>query len=135
MDFFILNFARHYTKGSKAPFSFCIHLAWFDAEDPPQLGQHRLEAYIKFLRYLQTLPDVFIVSASEVVDWIQNPVPVSQMRRQGADCRPYTAPCEGRACNSCKGQELRWFVSCKKQCPTSYPWLDNYLGDKECKLT
>lgn len=61
-QFFKQNFERIYLKGAKAPFGFCIHAAWFEAEEPPQAGQHRLEAYIKFVRYLMELKDVFIVS-------------------------------------------------------------------------
>lgn len=132
VEFFKENFHRIYDKGNKAPFGFCIHAAWFEAEEPPLAGQNRLEAYIKFMKYLRTLPDVFMVTASEAIDWIRNPVPVSLMQRQGRDCRPITQPCTPKGCNVCKGRELRTFMSCKKSCPNSYPWLGNYKGENEC---
>lgn len=132
VEFFKSNFHRIYDKGTKAPFSFCIHAAWFEAEEPPQAGHNRLEAYIKFMKYLHTLPDVFMVTASEVIDWIRNPIPASLMRRQGRDCRLITPPCTPKGCNVCKGSELRWFETCKRTCPTSYPWLGNYNGENEC---
>ncbi|XP_063697350.1 chitin deacetylase 8-like [Culicoides brevitarsis] len=132
-EFFKDNFNRLYLSGAKAPFGFCIHAAWFKAEEPPQAGQHRLAAYIKFVRYLQTLDDVFIVSSSEVIDWIKYPIPVSLMKKQTKNCRPITVPCKPKQCNVCKGREARWFVSCQQQCPKSYPWLDNFDGNNDCK--
>lgn len=51
----IKNFKRNY-KSNKAPFGFYVHAAWFNVE------AIHFQAYVKFIDYLQTLPDVFLVS-------------------------------------------------------------------------
>lgn len=49
------NFNRSY-RTNRAPFGFYVHSAWFD------IAPHHFPAYIKFIDYLQTLKDVYIVS-------------------------------------------------------------------------
>lgn len=54
VDFMIENFNRSY-KTNKAPFGFFVHSAWF------MVGQNHFNAFLKFIDYLQGLPDVYMV--------------------------------------------------------------------------
>lgn len=49
------EFNKQYT-GNRAPLGFFVHAAWFTADEM------RFETYKKFLDYLGTLKDVFIVN-------------------------------------------------------------------------
>lgn len=48
------NFNQTYLT-NKAPFGFYVHAAWFDA------NESHFKAYLKFVDYLQTLEDVYLV--------------------------------------------------------------------------
>lgn len=48
------NFNRNYLT-NKAPFGFFVHSAWF------MVGQNHFAAFVKFIDYLQGLPDVYLV--------------------------------------------------------------------------
>lgn len=50
----IENFNRTY-HSNKAPFGFYVHAAWFD------VNPINYPAYLKFIDYLQTLRDVYLV--------------------------------------------------------------------------
>jgi len=118
------NFLRHY-QSNKAPFG--IHLtanSWF------QTTTYNLAAYLQFLDYLGTLDDVYIVSMGKAIDWMRNPVPLSQVP-QVFSC-PYVAPsaCSPRNCyydggSSPVGDVV--MMSCVT-CPDLYPWTGNPLG-------
>lgn len=54
-SFILDNFNRHY-NGSRAPFGFYVHAAWFDK------NPNNFAAYKKFVDYLGNLTDVYIVS-------------------------------------------------------------------------
>jgi hypothetical protein len=120
----IKEFNKQY-NGNRAPFGFYVHAAWFSETINP----NHLPAYIAFLDYLQTLPDVFLTSASQVIDWVKKPVPVSQMTSANAECQETYPPfCQAKACQLKKGDVDRWMTSCTDNCPKSYPWLGNALG-------
>lgn len=120
----IAEFNKQY-NGNRAPFGFYVHAAWFSEEINP----NHLPAYIAFINYLQTLPDVYLASGSQVIDWVKNPVPVSKMQPGDTVCQEtYTPTCQARACQLMKGDVERWMTSCVSNCPKSYPWLGNPLG-------
>lgn len=48
------NFNQNYLT-NKAPFGFFVHSAWF------MVGQNHFAAFLKFIDYLQGLPDVYLV--------------------------------------------------------------------------
>ena len=124
------NFNRSYLS-NKAPTGFHVHAAWFMGEE------ERIAAYGLFLDYLQTLPDVYIVGASDIIHWIQNPIPVSEMASgTWKVCRKKTKPdCSAVSCQLCKkdGRQYadRWTKICDGPCPKSYPWLSNYYGEDD----
>lgn len=72
-----------------------------------------------------TLDDVFLVSASQVLEWRNNPVPVSKF---SSAVEPRSTTCNARVCILSFGEnEVRYMSSCVA-CPAVYPWLDNPLG-------
>lgn len=116
------NFKTHYYS-NRSPFGFYVHAAWSLSK------ANAFSAYLKFLDYLNTLDDVFIVSATEVLDWVRHPRPVEEMIAK-PNCNPPTATtCSPRACVLKKGDEDRWMTTCSDACPRVYPWVGNPLGD------
>ncbi|GFN93481.1 chitin deacetylase 5a [Plakobranchus ocellatus] len=66
------NFKRHY-RTNKAPLGIFIHASWFGRQ------RGNLEGLAQFLDNLSQLEDVWVVSVSQALDWIQHPVPVSKL--------------------------------------------------------
>ncbi|KAK6179904.1 hypothetical protein SNE40_012154 [Patella caerulea] len=65
------NFADYY-EGNREPLGFHMHAAWFETLHN-KLGMDR------FIKYMVSLPDVYIVTAKQMLDWVQNPVPISRL--------------------------------------------------------
>jgi hypothetical protein len=117
------NFHRIYDS-NRAPFGVYTHTAWF------LKGENHFGAYMKFIEYLNSQADVYLVSANQVIEYTRSP-------RQGKPfdkcVAPRTATCAPRVCTLKKKQktwtEERWMTSCAP-CPAVYPWLGNPLGDE-----
>jgi hypothetical protein len=124
LDWMISNFERIYLK-NRAPFGVYATTSWF------QKGENYLEAYKAFLDHLSSLPDVYLVSNNQVIEYIRSP-------RAG---KPFDkcVPPRQNACESpkmCllkkkqpKWIEDRYMTSCSA-CPEVYPWLDNVMGER-----
>ncbi|KAG0200333.1 hypothetical protein BGX28_006565 [Mortierella sp. GBA30] len=82
------NFDRHY-QGDRAPFGIYLH--------PVHVG-NAAQLYHDLLTYAAGLPDVWFVTNQQLLQWMQNPVPSSEMSAQ-----PYmncSAPAVGKEiCN------------------------------------
>ncbi|CAI9720954.1 chitin deacetylase 7-like isoform X3 [Octopus vulgaris] len=63
------NFNRHY-KRNKAPFGIFLHMAWL---------MKNLAALQTFLKEVSHNNDVWIVTVSQALQWIQNPVPLDKI--------------------------------------------------------
>ncbi|CAG8545704.1 6866_t:CDS:2 [Paraglomus occultum] len=79
----VSNFDRH-IQNKKAPFGLYLHAAQLvpqpDRPDPgPQITQ-----YNRFLEYALSQPNVYAVTYSQVLAWMKNPVPVSQLKNHPA---------------------------------------------------
>lgn len=120
-NFIIDNFKRHYYS-NRAPFGFYVHAAWFVSHE------NAFEAYLLFLDYLQTLPDVMIVSASQVLDWVRNPIPMDDILSNPVCHTPEETKCIPQTCLLSKGNQERWMTTCAESCPRVYPWCENPLG-------
>lgn len=79
-----------------------------------------------FLDNMQSLSDVFLVSQKQVLDWVKDPVSLSEFKTETyereANCTSIN--CELKNSND----EIRYMASCTP-CPHVYPWLDNPLGE------
>ncbi|KAG4069627.1 hypothetical protein HA402_014650 [Bradysia odoriphaga] len=129
VGFMIDNFNRNYLT-NKAPFGFFVHSAWFI------VGQNHFAAFVKFIDYLQGLPDVYLVGASDVLKWVKNPVSISKMKNPSwSNCRMPTAPdCVAKSCKLKKNGQERYMTHCQSKCPATYPWLGNPLGEVKYNL-
>lgn len=63
------NFERNYL-GNRAPFGVFMHAAWFT------IRESHLPAYKRLIEYMNSLPDVYLVSVSQAVDYTRKPRPV-----------------------------------------------------------
>ena len=121
--YFKSNFQRY--SANKAPFGLYGHSYWVGK------GNHVFSAYLKFVDYLLTKPDVYIVPVIEGLQWIKNPIKLKDLAQSGlfgckqmplATCRPRDCSFEHTAAG---GSYL--LRSCTR-CPDEYPWLGNPFG-------
>merc|ERR1712142_1198743 len=66
-DLLLNNFLRHYLT-NRAPFPMFMHAGWFTA------NPYRWEALNDFIDTVLAQPDVFFVTATDVIEWMKNPV-------------------------------------------------------------
>ncbi|KAF9170083.1 hypothetical protein BGX21_009348 [Mortierella sp. AD011] len=66
------NFDRHYT-GNRAPFGIFLH--------PVHVG-NATQLYNDLFSYARSFPDVWFVTNQQLLEWMKNPVPASQMADQ-----------------------------------------------------
>lgn len=123
-EWFKTNFNRTYTN-NKAPFGFFVHAAWF------QKIPNGLEAYIKFIDYLQSLEDVYIVNFQSLLDWIKHPVALDSDEWLNKECpKVEKSPCKPVLCGPYKDGESEIYMTiCNGPCPFEYPTLDNPTGE------
>ncbi|KAF9423958.1 hypothetical protein BGZ94_008114 [Podila epigama] len=66
------NFDRHY-NGNRQPFGIYLH--------PVHLGK-AVDVYNEFFKWVQTKPDVWFVTNQQLLEWMKNPVPASELANQ-----------------------------------------------------
>ncbi|XP_046583989.1 uncharacterized protein LOC124291127 [Haliotis rubra] len=66
------NFNRYY-EGNRAPLGFNMHAGWF--YDPT-----RLKAMDQFIEALSQKDDVYILTISQVIEWLKNPTPLDGIK-------------------------------------------------------
>lgn len=122
--FIVGNFERQYL-GNRAPFGFFVH-EWYVSTYPVVE-----RALIRFLNMINNMEDVFMVTAEEVVNWVRNPTPINEYRKQ--PCRRVTpSSCNPHTCGplATDHNEMEYYLSiCISTCPNVYPWLGNPLGE------
>ncbi|OWF54209.1 uncharacterized protein LOC110445427 [Mizuhopecten yessoensis] len=69
---FLWNNFNTYYSGNRAPFGMNMHASWFYYPD-------RLRAMDRFIKVLSNLPDVYLVSVSQVIDWLKTPTALSDI--------------------------------------------------------
>ncbi|KAF5271002.1 hypothetical protein FQR65_LT05352 [Abscondita terminalis] len=122
LNFMKTNFHRHYDS-SRSPFGFYVHASWFSIKE-------RFDAYKLFLDYLGEFDDVYMVSASMVIDWMKNPVSKEEYLTNAKCSSGNAGPCRvSKTCYLKKGEEERVMPVCTDVCPNVYPWVGNPLGN------
>lgn len=124
------NFDRHY-KTNRAPLGLYFHAAWL--KNNPEY----LDAFLYWIdEKLANYNDVYFVTMTQVIQWIQNPRTVSDVKK----FEPWLDKCsaEGRqACkvpNGCKLSskeipgEVNYLYTCMS-CPNNYPWINEPTGN------
>ena len=69
------NFENYY-KTNRAPMGINMHASWFFYPD-------RKKAMSRFIKDILKLGDVYIVSVSQVIEWLRNPTPLSGIKEFG----------------------------------------------------
>ncbi|XP_068624155.1 chitin deacetylase 8-like [Battus philenor] len=118
----LANFERHY-RGNRAPFGFYIH-EWYLAINPAVK-----RALIRFLDLVNNLNDTFMVNGHEIIEWVQNPIPVHEYARR--PCRRFSrTPCRPTSCGPLRAEHngLDYWMQVCNTCPRVYPWIGNPLG-------
>lgn len=127
-EFLEFNFDRHY-KSNRAPFGIYLHASWFVT------NPGFLESFIQWIDDTLAKSDVYFVSMTEVIKWIQKPTEVTKAR----DFEPWKNKCEVKSVPFCTfpnpcplttpevGPEEIRLHTCMP-CPQVYPWLKNPLG-------
>jgi len=109
------NFLNHYTD-NRAPFPLFYHAAWFKARP------HREDALVEFLNTIQELPDVYLVTSQQLLQWVMSPTPLPGPHPAiTCTARARRTPKCGASKQYCE-YGSRGFFTCN-QCPPQYPWL------------
>ncbi|XP_030021846.2 mucin-17 [Manduca sexta] len=128
------NFDRHYTT-NRAPFGLFYHAAWFTQP-------HHKEGFIMFLDFINQMPDVWIVTNWQALQWVRDPTPISRLNNfQPFQCNYQDRPkkCNNpKVCNLWHKSGVRYMRTCQP-CPEVYPWtgksgirssrIDNDIGE------
>ena len=124
MEFFEHNFNVHY-KHNRSPFGVYSHSAWFFG------GEERVNAMKKFLDKLASMDDVYIVSHTQMLEWVRNPTSLDKIKDFDAwKCPKRPAPrCEvdQPLCNKFY-DDAGLLKSCSAPCPPHYPGYGNPEG-------
>nr|AGC92658.1 hypothetical protein [Heliconius erato] len=139
--FIVQNFERHYF-GNRAPFGFYVHEAFF------RVSPAASRALIRFLDMINNLNDVFMVNADEVIDWVQNPIPLNEYSRKicprrlprscsVSNCGPYIGDHNQNDNMKC----VLWlvailgFVSVRAQLPSAEPCIESACQLPDCRCS
>ena len=126
-NFLMDNFNNHY-KGNRAPYGLYAHSAWF------YYGPQRTNAMIKFLDTVGSMNDVYIVTHSQLIEWVRDPTPLSEIK----DFKPWQCPSRPKArCSYTNPMCSKTYPgnnilnTCTTPCPQCYPHYGDPNGD--CK--
>lgn len=128
-QFLVENFETHY-NGNRSPFGIYSHSAWFFG------GQSRVNAMNRFLNEILEMHNVYVVTHTQMLEWVRNPTPLSQIQDfapwmcppvEGPRCSYSQAP--GPTCSKTFTTPIyNFFKSCTTPCPNKYPGFGNPLG-------
>ena len=126
------TFDRHIKNGN-APFGVYLHPVWFGPAIPPSIpdGTAKGKAISDFLDYAMSQPNVWMITPSQLVAYMKNPVSAAEIGNQPyMRCNPQPAPpttiCNGLGqtgldiCNLSNGTIRTCYG-----CPDAYPSLTN----------
>ena len=74
--FLMDNFMSYYNT-TRTPFGLNMHAAWF-------YTRYNLKAMLRFLDELGKMDDVYVVTVKQMIEWMKNPTPVSDISTLGA---------------------------------------------------
>lgn len=151
------NFDRHYTT-NKAPFLLNFHVTWFTQKYvlintlsiPASLNvcpfRGHVRALQKFIDHLLTLKDVWFVTFQQLVSWMKNPTPLTDLNIKcvnatGSACsRPHTCVLKhyldkdnnAATEDNFNKADTRYMPVCHSSvCPQQYQWFGNHAGKKD----
>ncbi|GAV02036.1 hypothetical protein RvY_12649 [Ramazzottius varieornatus] len=129
-DFFMDNFKRFY-ETNRAPFGLYFHTLWFDSKS-------HTEAFMKFIDEALAMPDVWVVTEWQVVEWMRDPTSLQNIAQfkpwqcnDPTDIRKMVDPvCQIPNYCHLMSPEIkgdRYMATCNA-CPSQYPYLKNPSG-------
>ena len=123
IELLIDNFNKHY-KGNRAPYEVHATPAWFFMQGNP------LEAFNTFLDIIQRLPDVYIVTQSQMLAWVRSPTPLTKVK----DFQPWQCPTRPPPRCSYKNEKVCYYGddktlrTCVQTCPPCWPNIGDPYG-------
>jgi len=127
LQFFVDNFNKHYKN--RTPFGLYAHSAFF------YFGPQRAAALNAFLDKLKGMDDVYIITHSQLLDWVRNPTPLDKIK----DFVPWQCPkrpvprCSYQKPNCQKvypvGTGQMTLKTCTTPCPPNYPHYGDPNGN------
>jgi len=130
-NFLTHNFYRHFDQ-NRAPLGLFFHSSWL--KNNPEF----LDAFLYWIdEVLSNHPEVYFVTQTQVIQWIQDPVTVEAARNFPA-WQEKCSPGPRTDClvpNTCKlandkelpGQQLVMYTCTR--CPNQYPWKNDPYGE------
>lgn len=115
------NFEDYYNR-SRAPFPLFLHEAYLRHPD-------RKQGYLQFVDWLLTKDDVYLVTITEMLRYMQNPLPLTTYARQACPTAQQSTCTKPKTCtykNTSLGG-VRYMRTCSR-CPRNYPWVGNPMG-------
>lgn len=128
-DLMMNNFLKHY-NGNRAPFGLFAHSALF------YRNPTAVPAYKAFLDKLATLKNIYIVTISQLIDWMKQPTPLDQIASFTPwQCtqRPQPRCDHDKGANNCHYPNTphgdMYLKTCVTTCPPHYPDIGNPSGN------
>jgi len=124
------NFIRHYEQ-NRAPMGMYLHAAWLKKQ--PDM----MDALLFWLdEVLSTYTDVYLVTMSQVLAWMQSPVDVQSVANYPLWRHKCTALDSQSTCslsNNCELENpqlggIKHRLQTCNNCPSFYPWLNDVSG-------
>ncbi|CAN8005979.1 unnamed protein product [Ixodes pacificus] len=124
-EYLRFNFENFYST-NRAPFPVFLREAWLKADE-------RKKGYLGFVDWLLEKEHVYLVTVSEVLDFMRHPEPRSSyaQRRCTKDNLPESTCPKSTNCRYLTtplGNE-RYMRICGNTCPKNYPWVNNPDGN------
>lgn len=114
------DFLRFY-ESNRAPYLMPFHTNWFT-------HPHQIRALTKFIYWTLEQPQVYYLTATEVLIWMTEPTE-DVLKQLTTSCKDLDRPVACKRSNSCAvphevdgESELRYFQTCN-ECPKEYPWV------------
>lgn len=122
------NFERHYST-NRAPLGLHFTAEWLNKKGFKQ-------QLIEFMKELQKKNDVFFVTNTQILQWMEEPTRINAIR----EFSQWKEKCEVKGLpycsipNACQltSRELpgeRIYLNTCMECPKNYPWIEDYTGN------
>lgn len=134
-QYFMSNFERHY-KHNKAPFPVFLDESWLSSAE-----NINGEGFFNFIKKLTEMDDVFFVTIQEVIEWMEDPIPLEEYAKKSCKKLPEN---DGRCTFDIKDMSktekictppvkgdnnLMHTMRVCTMCPLYYPRLGHTSGD------
>lgn len=126
------TFTKHY-EGNRQPIGLYTHPIHVSIPSTPNASKRTIDMINRFLDWAQNQQNVWIVSTEQMLEWVKNPVPVSELDSFGP-LRCSTPDVSATICNGMNANQQGLLDHCKFSdfpfhtcygCPEEYPSPNN----------